>query len=89
VIVVATSVISAGYYLQVVRVMFMQPRPEGAAEPAPLGPYTRAVLVTTAAVILLFGIYPTPLARWSASGAMELIRAVPTFSHAAPTAGQP
>lgn len=89
VIVVATSVISAGYYLQVVRVMFMQPRPEGATEPAPLGPYTRAVLVTTAAVILLFGIYPTPLARWSASGAMELIRAVPTFSHAAPTAGQP
>jgi NADH-quinone oxidoreductase subunit N len=89
VIVVATSVISAGYYLQVVRVMFMQPRPEGAAEPAPLGPYTRAVLVTTAAVILLFGIYPAPLARWSASGAMELIRAVPTFSHAAPTAGQP
>lgn len=89
VIVVATSVISAGYYLQVVRVMFMQPRPEGATEPAPLGPYTRALLVTTAAVILLFGIYPTPLARWSASGAMELIRAVPTFSHAAPTAGQP
>lgn len=89
VIVVVTSVISAGYYLQVVRVMFMQPRVEGAAEPAPVGPYTRAVLVTTAAAILLFGIYPTPLARWSASGAMELIRAVPTLSQAAPAAGQP
>jgi NADH-quinone oxidoreductase subunit N len=88
VIVVVTSVISAGYYLQVVRVMFMQPRAEGAAEPTPVGPYTRAVLVTTAAVILVLGIYPTPLARWSANGAMELLRAVPTLSHAAPAAGQ-
>jgi NADH-quinone oxidoreductase subunit N len=88
VIVVVTSVISAGYYLQVVRVMFMQPRAEGAVEPAPVGPYTRAVLVSTAAVILLLGIYPAPLARWSAQGAMELIRAVPTLSQAAPAAGQ-
>ena len=44
VLLVLASVISAGYYLQVVRVMFMKPRPEGAVDPAPLGPMTRAVL---------------------------------------------
>ena len=38
VILVLTSVISAGYYLQVVRVMFMKERPADALErePAPL-----------------------------------------------------
>lgn len=74
VIVVVTSVISAGYYLQVVRVMFMQSRDEGAVEPAPVGPFTRAVLATTAVVILVFGLYPAPLVRWSGQGGMEQFR---------------
>src|SRR5471032_70233 len=43
VLLVLASVISAGYYLQVVRVMFMKPRPEGASDPAPMGTLTRVV----------------------------------------------
>ncbi len=69
VIVVLTSVISAGYYLQVIRVMFMQPRAEDAPETPALGPLTRAVLVGTAALILVFGLYPTPVATWSRAAA--------------------
>jgi len=61
VILVLTSVISAGYYLQVVRVMFMKPRPEGAADPAPAGALTRAVIVVTAVLILGLGILPSRL----------------------------
>lgn len=75
VILVVTSVVSAGYYLQVVRVMFMQPRPEGAAEVPAVGPYTRSVLVAVATLILFFGIYPTPLATWSQSAAFDPITA--------------
>lgn len=61
VILVVTSVISAGYYLQVVRVMFMKPRPEGAAEPAAIGPLTRAVLAVTVVLILGLGLFPSRL----------------------------
>ena len=66
-IVVLTSVISAGYYLQVVRVMFMKERPADAIEPAPLGFLTRAVLGVTAALILGFGLFPSQLVELSAT----------------------
>jgi NADH-quinone oxidoreductase subunit N len=65
VLLVLTSVVSAGYYLHVVRVMFMKPRPEGAADPAPLGPITRVVLATTVALILVLGLLPGRLAKWT------------------------
>lgn len=68
VIVVVTSVISAGYYLQVVRVMFMQPRAADAAPVLATGPITRAVLVGTAAAILGFGIMPGPIVKWATGG---------------------
>ncbi len=61
VILVVTSVISAGYYLQVIRVMFMKPRPEGAAEPAQVGGLTRAVLAVTVVLILGLGLFPSRL----------------------------
>ncbi|MCE9601407.1 MAG: NADH-quinone oxidoreductase subunit N [Gemmatimonadetes bacterium] len=61
VILVLTSVISAGYYLQVVRVMFMKPRPEGAPEPLPVGSLTRAVLAVTVVLILGLGLFPSRL----------------------------
>lgn len=84
VIAVLTSVVSAGYYLQVVRVMFMQPRAAD-AEPTPaIGGYTRAVLALTAILILVLGIYPVPMARWSRTGAMpELIVAPPGLEESA------
>lgn len=61
VILVVTSVISAGYYLAIVRAMFMKPRPEGAAEPLPIGTLTRAVLAVTVVLILVLGLFPSRL----------------------------
>jgi NADH-quinone oxidoreductase subunit N len=74
VILVVTSVISAGYYLQVVRVMFMQPRAADAPAVNVTGPFTRAVLVGTAAAILGFGIMPGPVVKWSSSGSQPLVQ---------------
>ena len=61
VVVVLTSVISAGYYLQVVRAMFMKPRPEGLADPAPIGGLTRSVIAVTVVLILGLGLFPSRL----------------------------
>lgn len=74
IILVVTSVISAGYYLQVVRVMFMQPRAEDAAPVLPTGPITRAVLVATAAAILVFGVMPGPIVNWATGGASMQVK---------------
>jgi NADH-quinone oxidoreductase subunit N len=64
VIVVLTSVISAGYYLSILRAMFMKPRAEGAAEIPAAGPMTRTVMVVAAVLIVVLGVLPgqiTPL----------------------------
>ncbi|MEX2181186.1 MAG: NADH-quinone oxidoreductase subunit N [Gemmatimonadaceae bacterium] len=82
VIVVLTSVISAGYYLQVVRVMFMERRPEGAADTLPAGPLTRTVLAVTTVIILGLGLFPGTLARWSQAGAIEEYRGRPVVTEA-------
>jgi NADH-quinone oxidoreductase subunit N len=65
VLLVLTSVVSAGYYLHVVRVMFMKPRPEGAALPARMGAISRVVLATSVALILALGLLPGRLAMWT------------------------
>ncbi len=68
VLLVVTSVISAGYYLAVVRSMFMQPRPDEAPAVPVTGPLTRVVLVGTAAAILAFGLVPSGIIRWATGG---------------------
>ncbi|MCC7196143.1 MAG: NADH-quinone oxidoreductase subunit N [Gemmatimonadaceae bacterium] len=68
VILVLTSVVSAGYYLDLVRAMFMRPRPEGARNPA-VPPYTRVVLVTSVALLLAIGLFPGALATWARKNA--------------------
>jgi NADH-quinone oxidoreductase subunit N len=61
-----TSVLSAGYYLHVVMVMFMKPAPDGvAAELAPSGAMTRAVLVATVVLTFLIGLAPDMLVQWT------------------------
>ena len=65
VVLVLTSVIAAGYYLNVIRVMFMKPRPEGAAEVGPMGPLSQGVLAVTVALILGLGLFPSQLAVWT------------------------
>jgi NADH-quinone oxidoreductase subunit N len=63
VILVVTSVISAGYYLYVVMVMFMRPRPVDRPATAPVLPATRWVIAAAAVLILAIGLYPAPVAR--------------------------
>src|SRR5206468_1740706 len=55
---VLTTVVSAGYYLYVIVVMFMRP-PVADAEPLPRTPgLTRLVLAVTVVGILALGVYP-------------------------------
>jgi NADH-quinone oxidoreductase subunit N len=63
VVLVVTSVISAGYYLYVVSAMFMRNRAADAPEPARVGPLTNAVVAASVALILLFGFLPTQVLR--------------------------
>lgn len=67
--IVLTSVISAGYYLRLVTIMFMRPRPadggvaSGAAPRA--GSLTRWVVGLNVALLLVLGVVPTYLVMWS------------------------
>jgi NADH-quinone oxidoreductase subunit N len=65
IILVLTTVLSAGYYLHVVMVMFMKPPAEASlgVEPPATGAMTRGVLVLTAVLILLIGLVPDSLVQ--------------------------
>ena len=71
ILLVLTSVISAGYYLYVVMVMFMRPRHEGAAVPARSGLLTRLTIGATAVLIIVLGLYPEPIVRLARRGAPD------------------
>jgi NADH-quinone oxidoreductase subunit N len=62
VLLVVTTAISAGYYLQVVRVMYMKPRPANAAPFAPTGGLTRLVIAAAAILIVVLGFFPDSVA---------------------------
>lgn len=68
VVLVLTSVVSAGYYLNVVRVMFMKTRPDGASEPERTGALTRSVVFAAAAAIIVLGLVPSRVIGWSRAG---------------------
>ena len=84
---VLTSVVAAGYYLYVVMVMFMKPRPEGAAPTLPSGSLTRAVMVTAAIATLVLGVWPNLVVRWTEQGTPRLGNA-PAMATAAPPAAE-
>ena len=52
------TAISAGYYLQVVRVMYMKPRPANPLQPLPAGGLTRLVIGAAAILIVALGLFP-------------------------------
>jgi NADH-quinone oxidoreductase subunit N len=58
VLLVVTSVVSAGYYLYVVMVMFMKPRNSAAVVPERTSGWTSTVVWASAAIILIFGLFP-------------------------------
>jgi NADH-quinone oxidoreductase subunit N len=77
VVLVVTSVLSAGYYLYVVSVMFMRPRLEGAPPPPRVGALTGAVITASVALILVFGFAPTQVLRAMNRSALAPVVAVP------------
>jgi NADH-quinone oxidoreductase subunit N len=65
IILVVTSLVSAGYYLYVVMVMFMKPRTSAFAVPARTDGWTRAVVWGSAAIILVFGLFPDAIVSFT------------------------
>jgi NADH-quinone oxidoreductase subunit N len=63
IILVLASVVSCGYYMYVVLVMFMKPRGEvqTVAEPRSVGAATRWVIGVSTVVLLILGIFPNAL----------------------------
>jgi NADH-quinone oxidoreductase subunit N len=79
VVLVLTSVVSAGYYLYVVMVMFMKPRNTAALTPEREGGWTRAVVWASAAAILVFGVFPDAIVSFTRRSAPSVFR-VPAAS---------
>jgi NADH-quinone oxidoreductase subunit N len=76
IILVVTSVISAGYYLYVVMVMFMKPRATTAVLPDRSSGWTRAVVWGSAAIILIFGLFPDAIVSFTQRSAPQVTRDV-------------
>ena len=76
-VLVLTTVISAGYYLRVIQIMFMRPRPDGAVSGTRSGWLTEAVVFATAVLILGFGIAPQWLVNRAGQSVPVTARTVP------------
>ena len=73
VILVVTSVVSAGYYLPVIMAMYMKPAPSPAREGvARLSPATLGAIGVSVALIILFGVWPGGLLDVAAQSAATL-----------------
>lgn len=79
---VLTSVLSAGYYLYVVMVMFMRPRPKDAQPVAPVPRLTGLVIGLTAGALLIFGVFPNPVLWFARQNTLPV--PVPTMSQDMP-----
>jgi NADH-quinone oxidoreductase subunit N len=91
VLLVITTVISAGYYLQVVRVMYMKPRPANAVTAGPIGGLTRLVIAAAAILIVVLGLFPdsvASLAQRSAATASTSQAVLPAPSPGSAPAGR-
>jgi NADH-quinone oxidoreductase subunit N len=71
VVLVLTSVLSAGYYLYVIRVMFTASRADDAPALPEVGRWTQGVIVASVLVILGFGFAPTQLLRAMSRSALQ------------------
>ena len=73
VVLVLTTVISAGYYLYVVMVMFMRPRSATANAPMETPAWTQFVMVACATAILLLGVMPEYSVRFANVGLPRMV----------------
>lgn len=85
VVLVLTTVISAGYYLYVLVLMFMRPRAEGAPAPEASGGLTRMVLALSVVLLIVLGFAPEYLIRVARNGAPR-IETAPTMFAPPPSA---
>ncbi|HEX2601511.1 MAG TPA: NADH-quinone oxidoreductase subunit N [Gemmatimonadaceae bacterium] len=76
IVLVVTSVVSAGYYLYVVMVMFMKPRASAAAVPERSSGWTSAVVWASAAIIIIFGLFPDAIVSFTQKSAPAIVRDV-------------
>jgi NADH-quinone oxidoreductase subunit N len=76
IVLVVTSVVSAGYYLYVVMVMFMKPRASTAVLPERSSGWTRTVVWASAAVIIIFGLFPDAIVSFTQKSAPAVVRDV-------------
>ena len=72
VVLVLTTVISAGYYLYVIMVMFMRAPRSDAPEVPQTQAWTRFVMIATAAMILILGLFPDATVRYAVKGVPRL-----------------
>jgi NADH-quinone oxidoreductase subunit N len=84
VVLVLTTVVSAGYYLYVVMLMFMRPRGDGIPALEHAGGLMRMVLAVSVVLVLLLGIMPEAALELARSGRPQLDAALST-STAPPT----
>jgi NADH-quinone oxidoreductase subunit N len=68
VVLVLTTVVSAGYYLYIVMLMFMRPRPEGMPAPEHAGGMTQIVLAVSVVLVLIIGVVPDHTVRVARAG---------------------
>jgi NADH-quinone oxidoreductase subunit N len=68
VVLALTTALSAGYYLHVVMLMFMRPRPENAPRIERSGGMTQIVLGVSVALILIIGFVPDYVVRMARGG---------------------
>ncbi len=85
VILVITSLISAGYYLYVVMVMFMRQRSADAPVSPRAGGWTRFVIAAAAILIIVLGVLPNSVVRWTERSKPAVAAAIrPPAAPAAP-----
>jgi NADH-quinone oxidoreductase subunit N len=73
IVLVLTTVISAGYYLYVVMVMFMRPRAATAAVPPQTPAWTQFVMVACATALLVLGVMPEYSVRFANVGLPRMV----------------
>ncbi|HJQ52744.1 MAG TPA: NADH-quinone oxidoreductase subunit N [Gemmatimonadaceae bacterium] len=76
IVLVVTSVVSAGYYLYVVMVMFMKPRASTTILPERASGWTRTVVWASAAIIIIFGLFPDAIVSFTQKSAPAVVRDV-------------
>ena len=77
VVLVLTSVVSAGYYLPVIMAMYMRPAPDPAGyEGRRLVPLAAVVVGVCVIGVIIFGVWPTPMLNLAQSSAQSITQIV-------------